>query len=68
MIVRKTRRIFWKIIDSFLLFADIDVYNEALGKALDVRGTPQFFVNDRRVSGAQPLEKFEEAVEEASKK
>lgn len=40
----------------------------ALGKALDVRGTPQFFVNDRRVSGAQPLEKFEEAVEEASKK
>ena len=59
---------FWKIIDSFLLCADIDVYNEALGKALDVRGTPQFFVNDRRVSGAQPLEKFEEAVEEASKK
>jgi protein-disulfide isomerase len=33
-----------------------------LGSELGVRGTPHFFVNGTRVSGAQPLPKFEEIV------
>ncbi len=33
-----------------------------LGSSLGVRGTPHFFVNGERVSGAQPITKFEEIV------
>jgi len=33
-----------------------------LGNSIGVRGTPHFFVNGERVSGAQPLAKFEEIV------
>jgi protein-disulfide isomerase len=33
--------------------------------ALDVKGTPCFFVNGRRIVGAQPLAAFEAAVDEA---
>ena len=32
--------------------------------ALDVKGTPHFFVNGRRIKGAQPFEKFAEVIEE----
>ena len=32
----------------------------ALGNKIGVRGTPHFFINGVRISGAQPLEKFEE--------
>ncbi len=42
-----------------------------LGAELGVRGTPHFFINGQRVSGAQPLNKFEEIVKaelEAAKK
>lgn len=43
----------------------------ALGSKLGVRGTPHFFINGERVSGAQPLDKFESIVknqlEEAKK-
>jgi protein-disulfide isomerase len=43
----------------------------ALGAKLGVRGTPHFFVNGERVSGAQPIDKFETIVkaqlEEAKK-
>lgn len=35
----------------------------AAGKALGVTGTPAFFVNGVRISGAQPLEAFVERVE-----
>jgi protein-disulfide isomerase len=35
------------------------------GKALGVRGTPTFFVNGRRLVGAQPIEAFRAAVEDA---
>ncbi len=34
----------------------------ALGSKLGVRGTPHFFINGERISGAQPLSKFEEIV------
>ena len=37
----------------------------AQARRFAARGTPHFFVNGRRLSGAQPLVKFEEAVEEA---
>ncbi|MEZ4461483.1 MAG: DsbA family protein [bacterium] len=42
-----------------------------LGSKLGVRGTPHFFINGERVSGAQPIDKFESIVkaqlEEAKK-
>ena len=39
----------------------------AMGAKVGVRGTPHFFVNGKRVSGAQPLTAFESAVEDALK-
>ncbi len=43
----------------------------ALGSKLGVRGTPHFFINGERLSGAQPIDKFEAIVkaqlEEAKK-
>jgi protein-disulfide isomerase len=35
------------------------------GRAMGVRGTPAFFINDWFISGAQPFEKFQEAIEAA---
>lgn len=37
---------------------------EALADRLRVRGTPTFFVNGRRVGGAQPLATFERVIDE----
>jgi protein-disulfide isomerase len=37
----------------------------AEGRALGVTGTPTFFVNGRKLVGAQPLEVFREAIEQA---
>jgi len=43
----------------------------ALGSKLGVRGTPHFFINGERLSGAQPIDKFEAIIkaqlEEAKK-
>src|SRR5690554_3927669 len=39
----------------------------AQGAKLGVRGTPAFFINGERVSGAQPVENFEAAIERALK-
>jgi protein-disulfide isomerase len=36
----------------------------ALAKSLGVTGTPSFFVNGRRINGAQPLETFKGVVDE----
>lgn len=41
--------------------------NLTVGGKLGVRGTPNFFVNGTNVTGAQPLEKFKEAVDNALK-
>lgn len=38
--------------------------SEQLADKLDVRGTPSFFINGRRVVGAQPLEAFESVITE----
>lgn len=38
--------------------------DEAEADKLDVRGTPTFFVNGRMITGAQPIEKFEEVIKE----
>lgn len=35
------------------------------GRAMGVSGTPTFFINGRRLVGAQPIEAFREAVEDA---
>jgi len=35
------------------------------GRALGVTGTPTFFVNGRRLVGAQPVQAFREAVQDA---
>jgi protein-disulfide isomerase len=35
------------------------------GRALGVTGTPTFFVNGRRLVGAQPVEAFRDAVRAA---
>jgi protein-disulfide isomerase len=37
---------------------------EALADRLHVRGTPTFFVNGRRIGGAQPLPTFERVIDE----
>ncbi len=37
------------------------------GKAKGVEGTPTFFINGRKVVGAQPVENFEKVIEEAEK-
>jgi len=34
------------------------------GEAVGIDGTPAFFINGRRLSGAQPFEKFQEIIEE----
>jgi len=38
--------------------------NVELGSDLNARGTPHFFINGRRLSGAQPFEKFETLINE----
>jgi protein-disulfide isomerase len=38
--------------------------SDALATRLSVKGTPSFFVNGRRIVGAQPLEVFEDVIEE----
>jgi protein-disulfide isomerase len=42
-----------------------DAINEDLDLGLDyeVKGTPHFFINGRRLSGAQPYEKFKEVID-----
>jgi protein-disulfide isomerase len=41
--------------------------NLSIGASMGVRGTPNFFVNGVNVVGAQPLDKFKDAVENALK-
>ncbi len=37
------------------------------GQGLGISGTPTFFVNEKPLVGAQPIEAFEEAIEEAAR-
>ena len=46
---------------------EIDV-DQDLGEDLQANGTPHFFVNGRRLVGAQPQEKFESVIDEEIKK
>ncbi len=41
-------------------FGEIIKADQQLGQKLGVRGTPHFFINGVRLSGAQPIAKFEE--------
>jgi protein-disulfide isomerase len=40
----------------------------ALGKEMEVRGTPHFFVEDQRLVGAQPVDKFADVIDESMAK
>lgn len=42
--------------------------DQYLAMDLDAQGTPHFFINGRRLSGAQPLEVFEEIVQQELEK
>ena len=53
-------------LDDPSLDARIDA-DEADGKALGVKGTPTFFVNGRRIVGAQPSAVFEKAIASAAR-
>jgi len=56
---------------AFVACLDGGVHREAVsadvaqGRALGVTGTPTFFVNGKQLVGAQPLEAFREAVQQA---
>ena len=57
--------------DAFAACLDSDRFRDAVksdmqeGRAAGVTGTPTFFINGRRLVGAQPLQAFREAVEDA---
>jgi protein-disulfide isomerase len=46
-------------------FAQVIKDDMAVGGKVGVRGTPHFFVNGRRISGAVPIDQFEKAVQES---
>jgi predicted DsbA family dithiol-disulfide isomerase len=47
--------------ERFEAAIDADI---AAGQAAGVNGTPAFFINGRMIDGAQPLEKFQEIIDE----
>ena len=57
--------------DAFATCLDAGRYRDAVradmqeGRAAGVTGTPTFFINGRRLVGAQPVQAFLEAVEDA---
>jgi protein-disulfide isomerase len=58
------RAAFAACLDARRFGAAIDA-DVAEGRARGVRGTPTFFVNGRRLVGAQPIEAFREVIREA---
>jgi len=56
-----------KAISDHLHKRDIDA-DQDLGEDLQANGTPHFFINGRRLVGAQPQEKFEKVIDEEIKK
>jgi protein-disulfide isomerase len=56
-----------KAISDHLHKKDIDA-DQDLGEDLQANGTPHFFINGRRLVGAQPQEKFEKVIDEEIKK
>jgi protein-disulfide isomerase len=65
--IAKEHRLDWKVastaIAKDLYGAEIDA-DEELARSFQALGTPHFFINGRRLSGAQPFEKFEALIEE----
>ncbi len=47
--------------------AEIDADNDA-GDDVEAQGTPHFFINGRRLVGAQPIDKFKSVIDEELKK
>jgi protein-disulfide isomerase len=45
--------------------ADVVKADQAEGEALGVRSTPTFYINGRKLEGAQPYEKFKAVIDEA---
>jgi protein-disulfide isomerase len=42
--------------------------DKSLGESLQVNGTPAFFINGRRLVGAQPIDQFKKVIDEELKK
>ncbi len=65
--VSKTLGLDWAAVKKAI---DEDHFKDKIARSMDqagdvnARGTPHFFVNGRRVSGAQPFEKFKEVIDE----
>ena len=57
------RKKFDECIDKEMFKQDIESDMKD-GEALGIDGTPAFFVNGRRLTGAQPFEKFKEVIDE----
>ena len=58
------RAAFGACLDSGRFAPSIDA-DIAEGRARGVRGTPTFFINGRRLVGAQPIETFRDAIRDA---
>jgi len=65
--ISKTLGLDWSTVKAAI---DSNKYADRFAKtmeqadALEARGTPHFFVNGRRLTGAQPFEKFKAAIDE----
>jgi protein-disulfide isomerase len=53
-------------LDSHKFKAQVDA-DLAQAKSIGVRGTPNFFINGKKLTGAQPFERFKEKIDEALK-
>ena len=61
-------------VDKFKKALDAEAYkaqiaeDQKLAASVGARGTPTFFINGKKLTGAQPYENFEKMIEEALKK
>ncbi|HYX92011.1 MAG TPA: thioredoxin domain-containing protein, partial [Myxococcaceae bacterium] len=54
----------WKKDMESSRFADVIAKDQALAGQLGASGTPAFFINGRKISGAQPIENFKRVIDE----
>jgi protein-disulfide isomerase len=54
---------FGECVDKGTYKKDVDA-DVAAGEAVGIDGTPAFFINGRKVSGALPFDKFKEIIDE----
>jgi protein-disulfide isomerase len=54
----------WKKEMESSRFADVIAKDQALAGQLGASGTPAFFINGRKISGAQPIDNFKRVIDE----